>query len=59
MAERVIEGLSNAIHALLTGDHKLAARTILADHPVNRAMRDIDRLCHAFIALTHPAPANI
>ncbi len=59
MAERVIEGLSNAIHALLTGDHKLAARTILADHPVNRAMRDIDRLCHAFIALHLPSAGHL
>jgi phosphate transport system protein len=59
MATRVMEGLHNAIHALLTGDHKLAARTILADHPINRAMRDIDRLCHAFIALHLPSAGHL
>jgi phosphate transport system protein len=59
MAERVMEGLNNAIHALLTGDHKLAAATILADHPVNRAMREIDRLCHAFIALHLPSAGHL
>jgi phosphate transport system protein len=59
MAERVMQGLHNAIHALLTGDHKLAAATILADHPVNRAMRKIDRLCHAFIALHLPSAGHL
>jgi phosphate transport system protein len=59
MATRVMEGLHNAIHALLTGDHKLAARTILADHPINRAMREIDRLCHAFIALHLPSAGHL
>jgi phosphate transport system protein len=59
MAARVTEGLSNAVHALLTGDHKLAAATILADHPINRAMREIDRLCHAFIALHLPSAGHL
>jgi phosphate transport system protein len=59
MAERVMEGVNNAVHAMLTGDHKLAAATILADHPVNRAMREIDRLCHAFIALHLPSAGHL
>jgi phosphate transport system protein len=59
MATQVMEGLHNAVHALLTGDHKLAARTILADHPINRAMREIDRLCHAFIALHLPSAGHL
>ena len=59
MATRVMDGLHNATHALLTGDHKLAANTILADHPVNRAMREIDRLCHAFIALHLPSAGHL
>ena len=59
MALHVMEGLHNATHAVLTGDHKLAARTILADHPINRAMRDIDRLCHAFIALHLPSAGHL
>lgn len=59
MATRVMEGLRNATHALLTGDHKLATATILADHPVNRAMREIDRLCHAFIALHLPSAGHL
>jgi phosphate transport system protein len=59
MAERVTKGLDNAVHALLKGDHQLATATILADHPVNRAMRAIDRLCHAFIALHLPSAGHL
>ena len=59
MATRVMDGLRDAVHALLTGDHALAAATILADHPVNRAMRKIDRLCHAFIALHLPSAGHL
>lgn len=59
MAERVMDGLNNATRALLTGDHSLAASTILADHPVNRAMRKIDRLCHEFIALHLPSAGHL
>lgn len=59
MAAHVMAGLRDAIHALLNGDHKLAAGTILADHPINRAMREIDRLCHAFIALHLPSAGHL
>ncbi len=59
MAARVTKGLDNAIHALLKGDHELATATILADHPVNRAMREIDRLSHAFIALHLPSAGHL
>ena len=32
----------NAMHALQTGNTKLAAATVLGDHPINRSMRRID-----------------
>ena len=59
MATHVVEGLANAIHALESGDHKLASATILADHPINRRMREIDRLCHAFIAVHLPSAGHL
>ncbi len=59
MANQVREGLKNAVHALQTGDHELAAATILADHPINRAMRENDRLCHAFIAVHLPSAGHL
>lgn len=59
MAERVQTGVRNAVRAFQTGDSQLAGATILADHPVNRAMREIDRLCHAFIAVHLPSGSHL
>jgi phosphate transport system protein len=59
MATRAVQGLNDSMHALLKGDHELAAATILADHPINRAMREIDRLCHEFIALHLPSAGHL
>ena len=59
MGAQVEEGLANAIRALETGDYKLASTTILADHPINRRMREIDQLCHAFIAVHLPSAGHL
>jgi phosphate transport system protein len=55
MGELVQESLRNSVHALLTGNQKLAAATILSDMPINRLMREIDALCHRFIAVHLPS----
>ena len=59
MAGKVEEGLKSAVRALQTGDRKLASTAILADHQINRSMRDIDRLCHAFIAVHLPSAGHL
>jgi phosphate transport system protein len=59
VGERVEQALRNAIHALLTGDEALAYRTDLEDRPINRAVREIDRRCHAFIALHLPGGGHL
>jgi len=59
MASRVSEAVKDAVHALQTGNHKLAAATILSDHPINRTMREIDRLCHGFIAVHLPSAGHL
>ena len=59
MSDRVQRGVADAVHALQKGDHQLAARTILADHPINRAMREIDAACHAFIAVHLPSGKHL
>lgn len=59
MADRVQSGIRNAVHAFQTGDSQLAAATILADHAINRTMREIDRLCHAFIAVHLPSGSHL
>ena len=55
VAEQVDHALHQANRALLTGDKALAYQTILGDHPINRAIRTLDRLCHRFIALHLPS----
>ncbi len=59
MAARVATGVSDAVRAFQTGDSRLAAATILGDQPINRAMREIDRLCHAFIAVHLPSGSHL
>ena len=59
MADKVEQGLKNAVRALQTGDLELGAATILADHEINRTMREIDRLCHAFIAVHLPSAGHL
>ena len=56
MTEKV---LRNAVHALLTRNQKLANETVLADHPINRQMREVDRLCHGFIARHLPSAGHL
>jgi phosphate transport system protein len=59
MAARVDTAIRNAVHAFQTGNRELATATILADHTINRAMREIDRLCHAFIAVHLPSGSHL
>ena len=59
MAGMVEEAVNNSVHALRTGNLKLASATILADHPVNRLMREIDQLCHGFIARHLPSAGHL
>jgi phosphate transport system protein len=56
MAEQMLQ---NALHALLTHDAKLANETVLSDHQVNRCMREVDRLSHAFIARHQPSAGHL
>ena len=58
-AERVETAVANAIHALQTGNKKLAYATILNDLPINRTMREIDTICHKFIAVHLPSGSHL
>jgi phosphate transport system protein len=50
MGEDVENALRDAKHTLVLRDPETAYRIILGDHPINRASRRCDRLCHRFIA---------
>lgn len=55
LAGWVDEAVNNSIHALLSGNDELASSTILHDGPINRKMREIDGLCHRFVAVHLPS----
>lgn len=59
LGSEVEQELENALHALEKANDKLAFKTILSDLPINRHMRQIDRLCHAFIAVHLPSAGHL
>jgi phosphate transport system protein len=58
-AASVSKAMKQSIQALLTGDEKLASEVIISDGPVNRAMRQIDAMCHSFIAVHLPSGRHL
>lgn len=48
-----------AVQAVLNGNRKLANHTILGDHTINRQVREINRLCHAFLAVHLPSAGHL
>ena len=59
LAASVQKGLEKSIDAALTGDRSLANQTILRDHPINRRTREINRLCHNFMAVHQPSAGHL
>jgi phosphate transport system protein len=48
-----------AIHAVLINDSELSSRIVLRDLPINREVREIDQLCHAFVARHLPSAGHL
>lgn len=59
LAHRVEDAIGDAVHALLSGNDKLAHMTVLEDQSINRASRALDRMCHSFIALHLPSAGHL
>ena len=59
LASWVEEAVNNSVHALLSGNEELASATILGDGPINRKMREIDGLCHQFVAVHLPSGGHL
>ena len=55
IAARVEKAIADAIRTVLTGDEDLAYSTILNDERINREVRELDRLCHKFVAVHLPS----
>lgn len=59
LASWVGQAVENSVHALLSGNDELASATILGDGPINRKMREIDSLCHQFVAVHLPSGSHL
>jgi len=59
MGDRIQEAVKNAVYALLKDDGALASQTILNDGYINRDMRRINYLCHAFVARNVPSAGHL
>jgi phosphate transport system protein len=59
VAAKIDTALRQAVRSILTGDHALAYRTVLGDLPINRDVRELDRLCHAFVARHLPSARHL
>lgn len=59
IGKTVEEALKKAVHAFVTGGLDLAGDVILGDRPVNRDVREVDRLCHAFVVKHLPSAGHL
>ena len=59
LGEHVETAVRDAKRVLLLRDEVLAYKVVLGDHPINRASRECDRLCHAFIATHLPSAGHL
>jgi len=59
IGSRVEEAVRQAVHALGTRNRSLAYQTILGDLAINRTVRDLDRVCHAFVARHLPSAGHL
>ena len=57
-AAEVETAIADSLRTVLTGDEDLAYRTILNDERINREVRELDRLCHKFVAVHLPPSAG-
>lgn len=59
LGEQVEQAVGASVEALLAGDHRAAGEIILADLPINRETRAIDKACHAFVARHLPSAGHL
>ncbi len=59
IGKSISEALDHAVQSVRTLDKDLAANTVLGDYTVNRQTRELDRLCHAFVARHLPSAGHL
>lgn len=59
VGKRVQAAIADATKALLARDRESCSRIALGDLPINREIRDIDALCHKFVARHLPSAGHL
>ena len=59
LAESVEQALTESVQALFESNDELAYSVILGDLPINRASRELDRICHKFFAVHLPGAGHL
>ena len=55
----LISIIDNACSSVLNLDRQMSAETVIGDFVINRQTREIDRLCHAFVARHLPSAGHL
>ena len=59
VAEQVEDNLRHSVRAVLDMDPRLANETAIKDRAVNQDIRDLDHLCHLFVARHLPSGSHL
>jgi len=59
VAEQVEDNLRHSVRAVLDSDPRLANETLIKDRAVNQDIRDLDHLCHLFVARHLPSGSHL
>jgi len=59
IGHQLLTTIDNACASVLKLDRQLAAETVLGDYVINRQTRELDRLCHAFVARHLPSAGHL
>ena len=59
IGQAVTKAIDDAVTSVMNLDKDLAALTVVGDYTINRQTRELDRLCHAFVARHLPSAGNL
>lgn len=59
VGSHIEKAIDNAVKSVLTLDKDLAGEVIVGDYLVNRQTRELDRLCHVFVARHFPSAGHL
>jgi phosphate transport system protein len=59
MSRAVCTAIDDAVQSMLNRNPELASDTVLGDLPINRRARELDHLCHLFVARHLPSAGHL